>query len=186
MHYIYFEIIYYCGILVLGALGLFFAWRRLGIADRNARQEKFRLGAELVGRSGEANYVGRVAGARILAQLLKEYPKEFNEIMLEPFEAFLQFPPTYGKGAVFERRIDYFSLDTQIIKDALNGRDRKIKKKHLVRLPGETPFTVNEHGDVLADSRHPDYCLSLKDPDVLYRFNSRTETRTPTPPPPPQ
>lgn len=163
------EIAYLIGVPVLGTVGGVIALWRSAIANKNLRQERYRIGAELL--CSEKSYVGRTSGATVLAKLSADYPEEFDFNVAKTFEAILQYPPCYGKGAQHEGRVDYHSSDTVIVIGALNSRNKKYREMHRVELPGFSPFIVTGEGKVKPNPQHPDYALSKKSKKELSMYH---------------
>ncbi len=73
---------------------------------------------------------------------------------MRAFEAFLSFPPRYGKNAEKEGQVDYTSRDTVAVVQTINKRSRKQREAYPITLPPNRPFRVTENSDV---ERNPDY-----------------------------
>ncbi|MDE0343101.1 MAG: hypothetical protein OXK82_08035 [Deltaproteobacteria bacterium] len=99
-------------------------------------------------------YVSRTAAVAFLAQLASRYPKDYDEPVMRTFEAFLCFPPRYGKNARKEGQVDYTSRDTVAIVETINKRHPKQREAYRISLPPHRPFRVTEGGDV---EPNPDY-----------------------------
>ncbi len=151
------ETVYYALVPLLALVGGGIALWRSMIANRNLRQERFKVGAELL--SYGQNYIGRTAGAAILAKLISEHPKEFDFPVTRTFEGILEHPARYqgspGNPHV-PSKVDYFSPDTVIIVKALNARKIKYRKKHPLRLSAGGPFISNRDSIVEPNYTHPD------------------------------
>ncbi len=149
--------IYHFILLVGGGAGLYFAWIRIQVADKNYRQDRFRIGAELLSSSKE--YSGRVAGIAILADLLKRHPSEFGYYSMKAFEAVLRYPPIYGSGAKHAGHIDYQSVDIVEIAKTINGLGNEFREyKDKIDLLAGGPFTYDK-GKIKPNPKHPDYVL---------------------------
>ena len=149
--------IYHFMLLVGGAAGLYFAWIRIQVADKNYRQDRFRIGAELL--SSSKQYSGRVAGVAILADLLKRHPSEFGYYAMKAFEAVLRYPPMYASGAEHAGHVDYQSVDTVEIAKTINGLGNEFSKyKDKIDLLEGGPF-IDDKGKIKPNPKHPDYVL---------------------------
>lgn len=104
--------------------------------------------------SGGWNYVTRTAAIGSLAKLAKDHPKDYDEPVMRAFEAFLSFPPRYGRNAEKEGQVDYTSPDTVAIVQTINSRVEKQRKACSISLPPDRPFRVTDDGKV---ERNPDY-----------------------------
>ena len=87
--------VYEFTLLVGGVIGLLFAYWRCHTADKNRKQEQYRIGSALLDLRNR-HYVERVAGAARLSDLVKEDPKQYDVRVMKAFEAFLAFPPGFG------------------------------------------------------------------------------------------
>ena len=103
------------------------------------------------------SYIGRTAGAVTLADLAIKHPEEYDERVMRVFQSYLDFPPRYGENHEKEWQVDYTSIDTLTIVEAINRRKNKEKCNYRMRLTKDRPFRVTEKGEV---ERNPDY----KDP----------------------
>lgn len=148
--------IYHFMLLVGGAAGLYFAWIRIQVADKNYRQDRFRIGAELL--SSSEQYSGKVAGVAILADLLKRHPSEFGYYAMKAFEAVLRYPPRYGGGANVGC-VDYQSVDTVEIAKTINELGNEFGEyKDKINLLDGDPF-IDDKGKIKPNPKHPDYVL---------------------------
>lgn len=153
-------------LLVGGTFGLWFGCWRCITADENLKQERYRIGSELLNWKNH-DYVSRVAGAATLAELARTDPKNYDAKVMKAFEAFLTFPPKFGSQIEKHREgeIDYESQDTVEIVRAINERTRGQRGRYRISLPRRAPFLVvdsdNEDGhkpdNVEPNPHHPDY-----------------------------
>ena len=148
---------YELSVIVGGVLGICLAWWRCRTADKNFKQERYRIGSELLDM--DRPYAARVAGAAILAELAKEDPNQYDATVMKAFEAYLAFPPVYsGQIGCHKRgKVDYKSRDTEEVVRAINARTTRQRKRYCVVLPKFAPFTVTENGGVEGNPEHADY-----------------------------
>ena len=141
---------------VIGAFGAAF----LGVKAtlKTLRHSQYETAAKMIQsgdhRSGGWNYVTRTAAMATLAKLAKDYPDDYDEPVMRAFEAFLSFPPRYGKNAGKEGQVDHTSRDTVAIVQTINKRSRKQKEAYPISLPPDRPFRVTAKGGV---EPNPDY-----------------------------
>lgn len=125
---------------------------------KTLRHKQYETAANLImsgdHRSGGWMYVTRTAAVAALAKLAKDYPKDYDEPVMRAFEAFLSFPPRYGRNATKEGQVDYTSRDTIAIVQTINQRSSKQRKAYPISLPPDRPFRVTAEGGV---ERNPDY-----------------------------
>lgn len=125
---------------------------------KTLRHKQYETAANLImsgdHRSGGWKYVTRTAAVAALAKLAKDYPKDYDEPVMRAFEAFLSFPPRYGRNATKEGQVDYTSRDTIAIVQTINQRSSKQRKAYPISLPPDRPFRVTAEGGV---ERNPDY-----------------------------
>ena len=140
----------------VGAVGAAFLGVRATL--KTLRHSQYETAAKMIQtghhQSGGWNYVTRTAAIATLAKLAKDYPKDYDEPVMRAFEAFLSFPPRYGRNAEKEGQVDYTSRDTVAIVQTINQRSRKQREAYSISLPPDRPFRVNGKGDV---ERNPDY-----------------------------
>ena len=106
----------------IAAVALYTAHRRFRVADKNRLEDQFIVGAELLdSKVRGTSYVGRTAGAVTLADLAHRKPEEYDERVMRVFQSFLDFPPRYGKNHEMEGQIDYTSIDTITIIEAIKN-----------------------------------------------------------------
>ena len=155
--------IYQFTLLLGGAFGLVFAFWRCITADNSLKQERYRIGSELLDTKHN-DYAARVAGVTTLAALAREDLKNYDTIVMKAFEAFLAFPPGFGSPIGDHKKgdIDYKSRDTEEIVKAINFRTRKQRDGYRIKLPCYAPFVVTDTGDVEANPEHSSY-LSWKE-----------------------
>ena len=144
-------------IIIGGLVGIIFAYWRCKTADENFKQDRYRIGSELLDMHGP--YAARVAGAATLAALAKKDPSQYDARVMKAFEAYLAFPPVYGGqiGGHQKGKVDYKSRDTEEVVRAINARTRRQRKRYRVVLPQFSPFIVTRNGDVKGNPKHPDY-----------------------------
>lgn len=130
---------------VIAFFGLLAAIWRCCTADRNLEHLQFRSGSKML--DFDNHYSSRVAGAIILATLLRDAPK-YDERITRVFEAFLDFPPHYGKNTGREKEIDFTSRETVVLVNALNKRPRKQRNKNCLTFRTGGPFIVRGDGGV--------------------------------------
>ena len=149
--------IYQFTLMVGGAFALGLAYWRSSTADSNLKQDQFRIGSELL--DTRSPYVSRVAGAAILAQLVKEDPDNYHIIVMKAFEGFLEYPPRYGSGKERAGKIDFLSRDTLEVVRAINTRSKKLRELYCLELPCSeyAPFMINGNGDVEPNYVHKDF-----------------------------
>lgn len=125
---------------------------------KTLRHKQYETAANLIlsgdQRSGGWKYVTRTAAVAALAKLAKDYPKDYDEPVMRAFEAFLSFPPRYGRNAAKEGQVDYTSRDTVAVVQTINRRARKQRQAYPISLPPDRPFRVTAAGDV---EPNPDY-----------------------------
>ena len=144
----------------LGAVGGAVGAALLGMkaALKTLRHRQYETAAKMIQlenhSSGEGNYFTRTAAIAALAKLAKDYPKDYDEPVMRAFEAFLSFPPRYGRNAEKEGQVDYTSRDTVAIVQTINKRAREQRKAYPISLPPDRPFRVTAEGDV---EPNPDY-----------------------------
>ena len=140
----------------VGAVGAAFLGVRATL--KTLRHSQYETAAKMIWsgdhRSGGWNYVTRTAAIATLAKLAKDYPRDYDEPVMRAFEAFLSFPPRYGRNAEKEGQVDYTSRDTVAIVQTINKRARKQREAYPMTLPPDRPFRVTEQGDVECN---PDY-----------------------------
>lgn len=140
----------------IGAVGAAF----LGVKAtlKTLRHSQYETAAKMIHsgdhRSGGWNYVTRTAAIATLAKLAKDYPDDYDEPVMRAFEAFLSFPPRYGRNAENEGQVDYTSRDTVAIVQTINKRVRKQREAYPISLPPGRPFRITAEGDV---EPNPDY-----------------------------
>ena len=144
--------------IVLAALitvvGASLTWRSAKNTLRHKQYETAAQQLQAVDRPGGWNYVTRTAAIAALAKLARDHPKEYDEPVMRSFEAFLSFPPRYGKNAEKEGQVDYTSRETVAIMETINNRKARARHRYRVSLPPDRPFLVTDRGDV---ERNPDY-----------------------------
>lgn len=139
----------------VAALALITAHQRFKVADRNRLEDQFVVGTELLDSNIRgSSYIGRTAGAVTLADLALKNPDQYDERVMRVFQSFLDFPPRYGKNHDKEGQVDYTSIDTATIVEAISNRKDRERQKYMIRLTKGRPFRVNDTGDV---ERNPDY-----------------------------
>ncbi len=145
---------------LIAVRGAFLTWRS---AEKTLRHKQYETAAaqlQDVNTPGSLNYVTRTAAIATLAKLAKDHPEDYDEPVMRAFEAFLSFPPRYGKNAKKENQVDYTSRDTVAITDAINGRPKGWwrgecwQKAYAIGLPPDRPFRVTQDGKVECN---PDY-----------------------------
>ena len=99
-------------------------------------------------QSGGWGYVTRTAAIAMLAKLAKDHPADYDEPVMRTFEAFLSFPPRYGKNAKKQGQVDYTSRDTEAIVQTINKRSPKQRCAYRIELPPDRPFRVTKCGGV--------------------------------------
>ena len=154
--------LYEFSLLMGGIIGLLFAYWRCHTADENRKQEQYRIASELLDMN-KSHYAERVAGAATLSDLVNSDPKQYGIRVMKTFEAFLEFPPSFGgeipgqEGAHLEGQVDYKSRDTEEIVNTINTRTPKQRKRYRIVLRHFAPFAVTEKGDVEPNPKHKDY-----------------------------
>ena len=147
------EDIYHFALFFGGGIGLLLAYWRSVTGDKNLKQEKYRLGAELLDTRNR-DYSARVAGATTLADLAVEDPEYYGTRISTVFAAFLAYPPCYSRGPK-HGKIDFQSQDTVVVREALN-KIIKSGKSGQVFFPEDAPFIIE--GDmVICNQKHPDH-----------------------------
>ena len=138
-----------------GGVTLLIAFWRSAIAQRNSLQERYRIGAELLG-SRESGHLSRVLGAAVLDQLMRDDPDGFEESVMRAFQAHLTHPSFFGGnvGSHNAGDTDYGSQDNVFIADATNRWLSDSRSTYQVTLPDWSPFRVNSSGKVEPDSHH--------------------------------
>ena len=132
------------------------AWR-CRIADRSLRQERYRLGAEMLDLR-ESSYVARVAGAASLAALARTDPSNYEELVVKTFGAFIAYPPAFrDEDEDGVRYTDYGSQDTVVIVSFLNARTMRQRKRVPIQLPKTCPLEVNDRLGISANRVHSHY-----------------------------
>ena len=137
--------------LFFGILAFLLACCRFRVADRNRLEDQFKTGAE---RLGAASYSLRTAGAVTLADLALSEPGEYDERVMRAFQAFLDFPPRYGENHEKQDQVDYTSIDSLTILEAIEKREKKARERYAIRLTEGRPYRVNNEGNV---ERNPNY-----------------------------
>ena len=141
----------------IAGVALYTAYRRFKVADRNRLEDQFVVGAELLdSKVRGASYVGRTAGAVTLADLALRQPDEYDERVMRVFQSFLDFPPRYGENHEKEGQIDYTSIDTVTIIEAIKRRSNRERQKYKIRLTENRPFRVNDAGNVEQNPQYND------------------------------
>ena len=163
----YLELAYQVFVIVGGVAALIFAARRIQIAEKNLRQEHFKIAGELLGPK-DHGYASRVAGAVMMAKIARDDPDNYEQAVMRAFEAFLEHPPRYAKIRVNqigvalenqEKMIDYESRDTMAIIEAIRERtpeQRRVYPKFT--LSAEAPFVLWEDGKhIMCNWAHSSY-----------------------------
>jgi hypothetical protein len=142
------ELLVQASLPAVGAVALITAHRRFKVADRNRLEDQFIVGAGLLdSKVRGTSYVGRTAGAVTLADLALRNPDEYDERVMRVFQSFLDFPPRYGTHHEKEgQQVDYSSIDTITIVEAIEERKDRERRKYTVRLTEGRPFRVNDAG----------------------------------------
>jgi len=151
------ELLVQAALPIVGLFALITAYRRFEVADRNRREDQFMKGAELLdSKVRGTSYIGRTAGAVTLADLALRHPDEYDERVMRVFQAFLDFPPRYGKNQEKEGQVDYTSIDTVTIVDNINKRKDRERKNYCIRLTEGRPFRVSDSGNVEKNPAYDD------------------------------
>ena len=66
---------------------------------KTLRHKQYETAANMISSEGGLRHFTRTAAIGSLAKLAKDYPKEYDEPVMRAFEAFLSFPPRYGRNA---------------------------------------------------------------------------------------
>ena len=152
------EDVYHFALFFGGWVGILLAYWRCVTADKNLKQDRYRVGAELLDTRNR-NYAARVAGAATLAELAKQDPQHYADVVARAFAAFLAYPPRYD-GGPNNGKIDFQSQDTVVAKDALNeivsSGALNSSGKCSIFFPEDAPFRF-EDGVVKSHQDHPDH-----------------------------
>ena len=133
------------------------AWFNWNATLKTLRNKQYEMAAaQLIGagKSGDLSYVTRTAAIAALAKLAKDHPADYDEPVMRTFEAFLSFPPRYGKNALKEGQVDYTSCDTVAIVQTINNRPKQRRHTYRINLPPDRPFRVTRNGGV---EKNPQY-----------------------------
>ena len=158
----YLEVAYQAFIIVGGIAAFFLALKRIKIAEKNLRQEHFKIAGELLA-SKDHGYASRVAGVVMMAKIARKDPSNYERPVMRAFEAFLTYPPKYSDiylnegGTKQERMIDYESRDTVTIIEAIRERTRKQRSLYNFVLPIEAPFILLDKKHIIGNSANPSY-----------------------------
>ena len=145
---------------LIAVVGAFATWKSAQKTLRHKQYETAAAHLRNVEQSRGWNYVTRTAAIAALAKLAKDHPEDYDEPVMRAFEAFLSFPPRYGRNAEKEGEVDYTSRDTVAITDTINERPRGWltwwgwQKAYAIDIPPDRPFRVTQNGKV---EQNPDY-----------------------------
>lgn len=147
------EAAYHAFVIVGGVAAFILAVRRIRIAEKNLRQEHFKIAGELLAPR-DHGYASRVAGAVMMAEIARKDPRNYEKPVMRAFEAFLEHPPRYADIRVHQvgvalgdqkKMIDYESRDTVTIIEAIRERTHKQRCVYPnFTLSAEAPFVLWE------------------------------------------
>ena len=145
----YLEAAYHAFVALGGGFALVFAFKRIKIAERNLKQERFKTAGELLALKGHA-YASRVAGAVMMAEIARDDPENYEKPVMRAFEAFLEHPPRYASVSIYPDReepeskmIDYESRDTVTIIEAIRERTSAQRREYkTIELSENAPFIL--------------------------------------------
>ena len=139
---------------LIAVVGVYVTWISARTTLKHRQFETAAAQLQGASESGGLNYLTRTAAIATLAKLARDHPKDYDELVMRVFEAFLSFPPCYGSNAAKEGQVDYTSRETVAIVDAIKRRTKRARDRYRLSLPPDRPFQVTPEGDV---EPNPDY-----------------------------
>lgn len=173
-------------VLVLAAAGLVAWWiatKRLDLADRTLRYERYHQAAGFLGNK-DSGLCARFFGATALWDIAQDHPHEFHIRVMQVFASYLAYPSRYQGGSLHDKH-DPTSPETERIIDMIN-LEKSAKQKAVEREKGydlrlykHSPYVVDGQGRLRDNPEHPDF------PFVYHRGRSKTSPSPASPAPGP-
>ena len=147
--------------LVAALVAWWIANKRLKVADRTLRYERYHQAAGFLGNRG-SGLCARFFGVTALWDIAQEHPHEFHIRVMQVFASYLAYPSRYQGGPLHDKH-DPTSPETERIVDMINLEKSEEQKAvehgrgYVLRLYKHSPYTVDGQGRVRDNPEHGDF-----------------------------